>query len=102
MLLLYWGVIFQTMDEFKMDTEMINYSRLKDKKGPCPACGLHINVGDTPCVHCNYNLTSQELTSVKKYAASQKLKGTKKALLIFPIALFIIYLIFDFIQYNEI
>ena len=87
---------------YQMDAEMVNYSRLKDKKGPCPACGLHIDVGDRTCVHCNYNLTSDELASVKKYAASQKLKGTKKALLFFPIALFIIYLIFAFIQYNEI
>jgi uncharacterized membrane protein YvbJ len=87
---------------YQMDAEMVNYSRLKDRKGPCPACGLHINVGDESCAHCNHNLTSHELASVKKYAASQKLKGTKKALLFFPIALFVIYLIFAFMQYNEI
>ena len=86
---------------YKMDAEMVNFSRLKDKKGPCPVCGLYIDVGVKSCVHCNHNLTSHELASVKKYAASQKLKGTKKALIFFPIALFVIYLIFVFIQYNE-
>lgn len=68
-----------------MDAEIINLSRLKDRKGPCPACELHINVGITTCEHSNHNLTPLELNSVKNYAASQKLKGTKKALLIFPI-----------------
>tara|TARA_R110000744_G_scaffold157467_1_gene273279 strand:+ start:162 stop:431 length:270 start_codon:yes stop_codon:yes gene_type:complete len=87
---------------YQMDAEMVNYSRLKNKQGPCPACELHINVGDTACVHCNHILTSYELASVKKYAASQKLKGTKIALLFFPIAIFFIYLIFALIQYNEI
>jgi len=85
-----------------MGDEFVDYSRLKDKKGPCPLCGLHINVGDITCRHCNHKLTSDELILVKKYAAAQKLKGTKKALLFFPIVIFIIYLVFVFMQYNEI
>ena len=85
-----------------MDDGISNYSRLKNTKAPCPVCKLHINLSDSLCAHCNHKLTPDELTLVRKYAASQKLKGIKKGLLFFPIALFILFLIFSFVQYNEI
>jgi uncharacterized membrane protein YvbJ len=85
-----------------LDNRLINDSRLKDRKGPCPVCNLHINADDIVCGHCNHELTSDELTAVKKYATSQRLKGTKMGLLIFPIALFILYLVFVIIQYTDI
>jgi len=88
--------------DYKMNDGVDNYSRLKSKKGPCPACSLHISVGDLTCVHCKHKLTSDELNLVERYAVSQKLKGTRRGLIFFPIALFVIYMIFAFIQYNEI
>ena len=84
-----------------MEGDFINYSRLKTRKGPCPRCQLHVNVGEIKCVHCNKTLTSSEQEVIKKYAEAQKSKGVKRALLFFPIAMYIIYLIFVFMQYNK-
>lgn len=85
-----------------MDDDFNKYTRLQNRKGPCPACSLHINVGESFCVHCDYVLTKDEMEVILKYAQNQKIKGVRKGLLLFPIVLFIIYFIFAFIQYSVI
>jgi len=85
-----------------MDDDFNRYARLRSRKGPCPACNLHINVGESSCVHCDYQLTKDEMEMIYRYANNQKIKGVRKGLLVFPIILFFVYFIFAIIQYSEI
>ena len=70
-----------------------NYRKINYKKAPCPNCKLHIMMGTKCCDHCGHELTENELELLAHYVQSQKIKGIKIALVFFPVAFVLIYLL---------
>jgi len=81
------------------DNDLTNYSRLKKKSAPCPECSLQVNEGEEKCHHCGYSFSAVDFELFDIYARKQRRKGIKKGIIIFPIVMFLFYLVFLLLEY---
>ncbi|TYK64164.1 hypothetical protein [Colwellia echini] len=81
-----------------MDFEPEINPRYRKPTAPCPKCECHIKHGEMECYHCGYELTVDDIRTLKQYMRKQWFHGMWICLKIIPIAIILFALYFSLFE----